>query len=550
MADLDFANNNVDDTRDEDFESLGYSSFFELASDDCSKFFKQYLTAMEESSGASNLDLETSIMSTTSDNVDSLADNFQDALELSSSQCGETTNDCFTDASEYPSLSYIIADANSRLTNLPDDSEPLSLWSATIQDSEEFLDDSPSDFNQYVMSVLEYEDPSANYQFVNNPQRLSHLDNSEALLEQLREMGVSVNRDFLTLDIDFSISGPNSLQDDSSVDESGDCVEPEGILTGSEAGHRETQRLRAGSGLINKNSTLYESERQRHPQLSGNIDALKDTGALVTAGRFLRRLSAANESSKNLNSTVKEEESLSPLLSMPSHDEEVVEAHFTPDGNVKVIYDNLSKDYRSRVSSHDDHVKYLQLMDLDDQNPSAGCSGINAASSLPSKTRDGPAIGMRSRLVSGIDGKLRRRFVLVRRPSTLNSSELKDDFKRMALRVPLTLKELPDRCKLKIQRLLAPEVGVDVSTPDSGVHESMAGLSPEEQQRQAQEWEAELAKTEEEIATLRTVLASKVNHAHELKRRLGITVWKELSDDINQSLKTVRESQPVGCGVQ
>lgn len=47
---------------------------------------------------------------------------------------------------------------------------------------------------------------------------------------------------------------------------------------------------------------------------------------------------------------------------------------------------------------------------------------------------------------------------------------------------------------------------------------------------------------EEEIATLRTVLTSKVRHASELKRKLGITVWKEISDDMNHGLKTVRES--------
>lgn len=52
----------------------------------------------------------------------------------------------------------------------------------------------------------------------------------------------------------------------------------------------------------------------------------------------------------------------------------------------------------------------------------------------------------------------------------------------------------------------------------------------------------ELSRVEEEIATLRTVLTSKVRHASELKRKLGITVWKEISDDMNQSLKTVRES--------
>lgn len=52
----------------------------------------------------------------------------------------------------------------------------------------------------------------------------------------------------------------------------------------------------------------------------------------------------------------------------------------------------------------------------------------------------------------------------------------------------------------------------------------------------------ELARVEEEITTLRTVLTSKVRHASELKRKLGITVWREISDDMNQSLKNVRES--------
>lgn len=52
----------------------------------------------------------------------------------------------------------------------------------------------------------------------------------------------------------------------------------------------------------------------------------------------------------------------------------------------------------------------------------------------------------------------------------------------------------------------------------------------------------ELARVEEEIATLRTVLTSKVRHASELKRKLGITVWREITDDVNHSLKTVKES--------
>lgn len=70
-----------------------------------------------------------------------------------------------------------------------------------------------------------------------------------------------------------------------------------------------------------------------------------------------------------------------------------------------------------------------------------------------------------------------------------------------------------------------------------------AGLSYEEQDRLRSEWSQELARVEEEIATLRTVLTSKVRLASELKRKLGITVWKEISDDVNQGLKNVKESQ-------
>lgn len=51
-----------------------------------------------------------------------------------------------------------------------------------------------------------------------------------------------------------------------------------------------------------------------------------------------------------------------------------------------------------------------------------------------------------------------------------------------------------------------------------------------------------MARVEEEIGTLRSVLTSKTRHASELKRKLGITVWREISDEMNQNLKHVRES--------
>lgn len=48
---------------------------------------------------------------------------------------------------------------------------------------------------------------------------------------------------------------------------------------------------------------------------------------------------------------------------------------------------------------------------------------------------------------------------------------------------------------------------------------------------------------EEEIQTLRHVLANKIKVSQDLKRKLGISVWKELTDDVNQGLKNVKESQ-------
>lgn len=72
--------------------------------------------------------------------------------------------------------------------------------------------------------------------------------------------------------------------------------------------------------------------------------------------------------------------------------------------------------------------------------------------------------------------------------------------------------------------------------------QDLSHLSAEEQEQQHAAWKAELAQIEDEIATLRTVLASKVRRSAELKRNLGITVWKEVSDDINQGIKNVKES--------
>ncbi|XP_008207472.1 tumor protein D54 isoform X2 [Nasonia vitripennis] len=110
---------------------------------------------------------------------------------------------------------------------------------------------------------------------------------------------------------------------------------------------------------------------------------------------------------------------------------------------------------------------------------------------------------------------------------------------------------LKAKIREKSRRLLGLVKGEDAALHRSGslspsldnVANELQGMTVEEQERQKAEWSAELAKIEDEIQTLREVLSSKVRMAHELKRKLGISVWKELSVDVNQGLKNVKESQ-------
>jgi len=83
----------------------------------------------------------------------------------------------------------------------------------------------------------------------------------------------------------------------------------------------------------------------------------------------------------------------------------------------------------------------------------------------------------------------------------------------------------------------------DLSSPtDSVIGADFQGLTAEEQERQREEWKAELKRTEEEVLTLRQVLGAKERHAAGLKRRLGITQWREFSEDMAQGLKNLQDS--------
>lgn len=51
-----------------------------------------------------------------------------------------------------------------------------------------------------------------------------------------------------------------------------------------------------------------------------------------------------------------------------------------------------------------------------------------------------------------------------------------------------------------------------------------------------------IKQTEEEIQTLRQVLAARIKHSQDIKRKLGIGVWKELQNDLQASIKNVQET--------
>ncbi|XP_069948046.1 uncharacterized protein [Cherax quadricarinatus] len=198
-------------------------------------------------------------------------------------------------------------------------------------------------------------------------------------------------------------------------------------------------------------------------------------------------------------------------------DHEVAEAEILPSGGVKVTYENYKKEYRPRISPHHNFLKFLETVhsgavteEVADVSPEALSEPLNT-----------------------FEARYRRALLAFQR------GVLRSD-----LRVR-NLSTLPSKYAQKLRKFLAEEVSYNAVTPDSGVHETFNALSPEEQEKQREEWKSELIKTEEEIQTLRQVLGSKVKHAQDLKRRLGITVWREFTEDFNNSMKTVRESQTV-----
>ncbi|XP_065163029.1 uncharacterized protein F13E6.1 isoform X3 [Atheta coriaria] len=148
-------------------------------------------------------------------------------------------------------------------------------------------------------------------------------------------------------------------------------------------------------------------------------------------------------------------------------------------------------------------------------------------------------------------------FFKVKRANAIIRAFFKNDFKR-SVRVTYCDLTKPYLAKLpkesNFRRYLDISKGDEDAFAAGGDPRTYADgdLTEEELLKKQEEWKAELAQIEDEIATLRTVLAAKVRRSAELKRNLGITVWKEVSEDINQGIKNVKDSnvyQTVECKV-
>ncbi|XP_067935989.1 tumor protein D52-like isoform X2 [Watersipora subatra] len=89
----------------------------------------------------------------------------------------------------------------------------------------------------------------------------------------------------------------------------------------------------------------------------------------------------------------------------------------------------------------------------------------------------------------------------------------------------------------KTQTHLSPDDGA-VPKPDK----ETAEMSAEERALKEKEWLEELHKTEEEVNTLKQVLASKQKRVNDLKKLLGVGIVSRFSKDMNESITRLSES--------
>ena len=67
-------------------------------------------------------------------------------------------------------------------------------------------------------------------------------------------------------------------------------------------------------------------------------------------------------------------------------------------------------------------------------------------------------------------------------------------------------------------------------------------MSPETQSQHRETWAAELAELDREILGLEEEIRRKVREAAGLKQKLGVTAWREFSEDLREGMKKFKES--------
>ncbi|XP_078275245.1 tpd52 like 2b isoform X8 [Rhinoraja longicauda] len=98
----------------------------------------------------------------------------------------------------------------------------------------------------------------------------------------------------------------------------------------------------------------------------------------------------------------------------------------------------------------------------------------------------------------------------------------------------------------------APSQDINLNSPNKGLPEHMIDVPVDTpaggdgvgvlSEVETEELKIELIKVEDEIATLRQVLAAKEKHAAEIKRKLGLTPFNELKQNLSKGWQDVQAS--------
>jgi len=97
-------------------------------------------------------------------------------------------------------------------------------------------------------------------------------------------------------------------------------------------------------------------------------------------------------------------------------------------------------------------------------------------------------------------------------------------------------------CADKYRSYLNLTVPSDEESGDESLQEEFKSLSPETQSMQRESWAEELVELDRELVELEEKIRLKVKLAGELKQKLGVTAWREFSQDIREGMKTLKDS--------